>query len=171
MKKIVWIASYPKSGNTWMRYLLGNYFFNHNNKFDSNIISYLKKFHLDDELLKLDVSEDFKKNPYNVSKYWIKSQENLQILNGNVAFFKTHNALVNINNNEFTNEDLSLAIIHIVRDPRDILISYSKYRGLSLDDTIKFMLAKNLIYVQNIFDIIMIQKWNTLNYIKCIIKI
>ena len=53
------------------------------------------------------------------------------------------------NNNEFTNENLSLAIIHIVRDPRDVLISYSKYRGISIDDTIKFMLAKNLIYVQN----------------------
>ena len=149
MNKIVWIASYPKSGNTWMRYLLGNYFFNHNDKFDPNIISYLRKFDIDDELLKLDVSEDFKKNPYNVSKYWIKSQENLKILNGNVAFFKTHNALVNINKNEFTNENLSLAIIHIVRDPRDLLISYSKYRGINMEDTIKFMLAKNLVYVQN----------------------
>ena len=149
MKKIVWIASYPKSGNTWMRYLLGNYFFNHNDKFDPNIISYLRKFHIDDELLKLDVSEDFKKNPYNVSKYWIKSQENLKISNGNVAFLKTHNALVNINKNEFTNENLSLAIIHIVRDPRDLLISYSKYRGINMEDTIKFMLAKNLVYVQN----------------------
>ena len=149
MKKIVWIASYPKSGNTWMRYLLGNYFFNNNDKFDPNIISYLRKFHIDDELLKLNVSEDFKKNPYNVSKYWMKSQENLKILNGNVAFFKTHNALVNINKNEFTNENLSLAIIHIVRDPRDLLISYSKYRGINMEDTIKFMLAKNLVYVQN----------------------
>ena len=149
MKKIVWIASYPKSGNTWMRYLLGNYFFNHNDKFDPNIISYLKKFYLDDELLNLNKLQDLKENPYNASKYWIKSQENLKILNGNVAFLKTHNALVNINNNEFTNENLSLGIIHIVRDPRDVLISYSKYRGISMEDAIKFMLAKNLIYVQN----------------------
>ena len=149
MKKIVWIASYPKSGNTWMRYLLGNYFYNHSNEFDPDIISNIKKFHLNDELLKLNASDDFKENPYNVSKYWVKSQENLKILNGNVAFLKTHNALVNINNNEFTNENLSLAIIHIVRDPRDVLVSYSKYRGISIDDTINFMLAKNLICVQN----------------------
>ena len=28
MKKIIWISSYPKSGNTWMRFLVSNYFFN-----------------------------------------------------------------------------------------------------------------------------------------------
>ena len=162
MKKIVWITSYPKSGNTWMRYLLGNYFFNHNDKFDPNIISYLRKFHIDDKLLKLDISEDFKKNPYNVSKYWIKSQENLKILNGNVAFFKTHNALVNINKNEFTNENLSLAIIHIVRDPRDLLISYSKFNGLTIEQTINIMTKKTLYYTQDpkeLSDISIIGSW------------
>ena len=92
--------------------------------------------------------KSLKENPYDISKYWIKSQENLKIINGNVVFLKTHNALVNINNNEFTNDDLSLAIIHIVRDPRDVLISYSKYRNLSLDETIKFMVSKNLSYVR-----------------------
>ena len=148
MNKIVWIASYPKSGNTWMRYLLGNYFFNQNNNFNVDIISNLKKFHLDDKLFNSNSLEGLKQNPYDVSKYWIKSQKNLQIINGNVVFLKTHNALVNINNNEFTNDELSLAIIHIVRDPRDVLISYSKYRNLSLDETIKFMVSKNLSYVR-----------------------
>ena len=150
MKKIIWIASYPKSGNTWMRYLLGNYFFNNNNKFNPDIISYLKKFHLEDKLLKqYKINEDFKKNPFNVSKYWIKSQEDLKILNGNIVFLKTHNALLNINKNEFTNEDLSLAIIYIVRDPRDVIISYSKFRNLNLDKTIDNMITQKLTYVQN----------------------
>ena len=149
MNKIVWIASYPKSGNTWMRYLLGNYFFNHDNNFNVDIISNLKKFHLDDKLFNSNSLQGLKKNPYDVSKYWIKSQENLKIINGDVVFLKTHNALVNINNNEFTNDDLSLGIIHIVRDPRDVLISYSKYRNLSLDETIKFMVSKNLFYVRS----------------------
>lgn len=148
MNKIIWIASYPKSGNTWMRYLLGNYFFNQNDNFNVDIISNLKKFHINDRLLNLDALKGLKENPYEVSKYWIKSQENLKITNGNVVFLKTHNALVNIDNNEFTNDDLSLGIIHIVRDPRDVLISYSKYRNLSLDETIKFMISKNLSYVR-----------------------
>jgi len=148
MNKIIWIASYPKSGNTWIRYLLGNYFFNQNNNLNADIISNLKKFHFDDKLFNSSSLEGLKENPYDVSKYWIKSQENLKITNGNVVFLKTHNALVNINNNEFTNDNLSLAIIHIVRDPRDVLISYSKYRNKSLDETIKFMVSKNLSYVR-----------------------
>ena len=44
MNNIIWVASYPKSGNTLMRYLLGNYFFNKSNKFDYNIINnHIKK--------------------------------------------------------------------------------------------------------------------------------
>ena len=88
MKKIIWIASYPKSGNTWMRYLLGNYFYNQNNNFNADIISNLKKFHLDDKLLNKNVLNDLKENPYNVSKYWIKSQENLKILKKQSILYK-----------------------------------------------------------------------------------
>ena len=67
MNKIVWIASYPKSGNTWMRYLLGNYFFNQNNNFNVDIISNIKKFHLDDKLLNSYSLEGLKQNPYDIS--------------------------------------------------------------------------------------------------------
>ena len=37
MKKIIWISSYPKSGNTWMRFLISNYFFNIENEFNFQI--------------------------------------------------------------------------------------------------------------------------------------
>ena len=45
----------------------------------------------------------------------------IEIKKGNVVFLKTHNALINIENNEFTNSDLTLAIIYIIRDPRDVV--------------------------------------------------
>ena len=32
-KKILWIASYPKSGNTWMRAIISSLFFSNNGKF------------------------------------------------------------------------------------------------------------------------------------------
>ena len=45
MSKIIWISSYPKSGNTWMRFLISNYYFNKDNKFnfqiaDNNILMF-----------------------------------------------------------------------------------------------------------------------------------
>ena len=80
MNKIIWIASYPKSGNTWLRYFLGNYYFNNNNNFEPEIIKNIKKFHLDRELIKSNLdNQEFIKNPYNVSKYWIESQKKLEI--------------------------------------------------------------------------------------------
>ena len=162
MSKIVWIASYPKSGNTWIRYLLGNYFFNQNNNFNVDIISNLKKFNINDKLLNSNALKVLKENPYDVSKYWIKSQENLNILNGDITFLKTHNALININGNEFTNDDLTLAIIHIVRDPRDVAISYSKFNGFSIEQTINIMTKKTLYYTQDpkaLSDISIIGSW------------
>ena len=149
-KKIIWISSYPKSGNTWMRYLLANYFYNLSKKFDPQIIKNIEKFQIDYNLKKnLFQKEDLGKYPYNISKYWIKSQEKIKIENGNTVFFKNHNALVSINNNEFTNESLSLAAIYIVRDPRDVVVSYAKYRNLSYDQTIENLISKNLFYVRS----------------------
>ena len=156
MNKIIWIASYPKSGNTWLRYFLSNYYFNKKNNFEPEIIKNIKKFHLDKEIINSNFHiEDFKKNPYNVSKYWIESQKKLEIKKGNVVFLKTHNALINIENNEFTNSDLTLAIIYIVRDPRDVVISYSKYRHLDYDKTIEHMIGSkvNIPFVRDIKDI------------------
>ena len=43
-KKIIWLASYPKSGNTWIRYLISNYFFNYERKFNFNIAKAIKIF-------------------------------------------------------------------------------------------------------------------------------
>ena len=145
MNKIIWIASYPKSGNTWLRYFLGNYYFNNKDNFQPEIIKNIKKFHLDKELIKSNLhNQDFIKNPYNVSKYWIQSQKKLEIKKGNVVFLKTHNALINIENNEFTNSDLTLAIIYIIRDPRDVVVSYSKYRNLDYDKTIEHMIGSKV---------------------------
>ena len=54
MNKIIWISSYPKSGNTWMRYLIANYFFNSERKFDQKIIKSIKKFPIDDLIKKIE---------------------------------------------------------------------------------------------------------------------
>ena len=45
MKKIIWISSYPKSGNTWIRYLLCNYFYNeHKEDIKFELLKNIKKF-------------------------------------------------------------------------------------------------------------------------------
>tara|TARA_B100000242_G_C42993446_1_gene461293 strand:+ start:439 stop:1212 length:774 start_codon:yes stop_codon:yes gene_type:complete len=117
---------------------------------DSDIIKYIKKFDILDNYLKLiepfssnmtDIK--IKENLISSSKYWIPSQENWEISNGNVVFLKNHNANVRINNNSFTNNKLSLAVIHIVRDPRDVVISFSHFLNKDYDWVIEKMCNDN----------------------------
>ena len=54
---IVWLASYPKSGNTWLRYLIANYFFNKDKNFDHNIFKKVNKFPQADHLTFVKKSE------------------------------------------------------------------------------------------------------------------
>ena len=46
-KKIFWIASYPKSGNTWMRAIISSIFFSINGKFIFDYFKYIQSFDLD----------------------------------------------------------------------------------------------------------------------------
>ena len=45
----------------------------------------------------------------------------------------------------FTDSNLTLGNIYIVRDPREIVISYSKYTGKTIDDTIDFLSSKGAV--------------------------
>jgi len=41
---IIWIASYPKSGNTWVRSFLTNYLNKNSLNFNFNLLNQIKKF-------------------------------------------------------------------------------------------------------------------------------
>ena len=146
MSKIIWISSYPKSGNTWMRYFIANYFFNNIRINDPNIIKKIKAFPDTEILRKISSKDEIIDNPYDISKYWIKSQELIKIANGNICFLKNHNALANIKNHPFTNETHSLSCIYIIRDPRDVVVSYAKYKNMNYDRAIKDICCKELLY-------------------------
>ena len=55
-------------------------------------------------------------------------------------FLKTHSGLFTIGQNSFTSEKNTRGIIYILRDPRDVCISYSKHTGLTINETIDFMI-------------------------------
>ena len=41
---IFWIASYPKSGNTWLRTLISAYYYSKDGKFTQNLIKNIGQF-------------------------------------------------------------------------------------------------------------------------------
>ena len=54
-------------------------------------------------------------------------------------FVKTHNASLLVEGVPLMTPEVTAGAIYIVRDPRDIAVSYSRHLGRSLDATIAFM--------------------------------
>ena len=146
MKKIIWISSYPKSGNTWTRYFLSNYFFNKQKiNSDFNILNKIDKFPPYKFLPQLIREDEIKESAYNISKYWTKIQLEITKEKEDFIFLKNHNALVSVEGRNLTDERFSLAFIYLVRDPRDIAVSYSNFdKTLSIDKAIERITSENL---------------------------
>ncbi len=123
---IIWLASYPKSGNTWVRSFLTSLLYNKKNEANLkdlvNIQQYPLRSHFTNLVSKIDDLSELSSN-------WILSQK---IINQDkkIKFFKTHHALCKFKNSYFTNGEVSLGVVHIVRDPRNVISSilyhYSK---------------------------------------------
>ena len=124
---IIWIASYPKSGNTWVRALISSYLYSGEGNFNFSDLNKIDQFpskkYLNPFLKDFD-------DPAKVPKYWIPAQNKIN-LNKEIIFFKTHNAMCKINENQFTNKLNTLASIYIVRDPRNVITSLSNHYELS----------------------------------------
>ena len=164
MKKIIWISSYPKSGNTWVRYLLCNYFFNDSwEDLNFEILKNIDKFPPYEYLKKIVDEKIILNNAYNISKYWIKIQKEVTKIKKNYLFYKNHNSLVSIEGNEFTNDLFSLATIYIVRDPRDVLISYLNFDStLTMKEGLKRLTNEQLychVSKKNPLDVEILGSW------------
>ena len=132
---IIWIASYPKSGNTWLRALISSYYFSKDGSFDQNNLKLIDQFP-SQKYLK---SFDYKKNiPGETAKFWIEAQREINSQK-QIKFFKTHNYLGSFNNHEFTNKQNTLGAIYIVRDPRNVITSLKNHYNLNYEDALGFI--------------------------------
>ena len=136
---ILWIASYPKSGNTYMRALLSSYFFTKDGNFNFEILKTIKIFpHINlFKNLGININDENE-----VVKNYIKVQEEVNKLNiGSINFMKTHSTMQSINGNQFTDLKNSLGAIYLVRDPRNIITSFSNHYDISIDDAAKDLMS------------------------------
>jgi len=123
----IWLASYPKSGNTLVRSLLSSYFFSKDGIFNFEIIKNIKQFPTKEVFLKNGVEIN---NEKEVIRSYLKVQESIN-LKSSIQFLKTHSYLFNIENNPFTKLEYSLGVIYIVRDPRNVVLSVSNHNSQS----------------------------------------
>jgi hypothetical protein len=59
--------------------------------------------------------------------------------NKGLFFIKTHNALLTVEGVSLVTPEVTTGAIYIVRDPRDVAVSYSHHLGRSIDEVIRFM--------------------------------
>lgn len=134
---IVWLASYPKSGNTFLRSLLGAYFFSDDGNFNFELLRYISQF--PDPIYFKDLNINLNDNS-EVAKNYINAQKLLNKNNNSLRFFKTHSSFCKVNGHNFTDLENSLGVIYIVRDPRNVVISQSHHYGISIDDSTELMI-------------------------------
>ena len=139
---IIWLASYPKSGNTWLRFYIISLLMGEKTNLNLNhlraIINYPHSTQFDSLVSNLFDLEEIAKN-------WISSQEKVNS-NKNVRFFKTHNMFGKYKGHPFTNSENTLGAIYIVRDPRNVITSLKNHYLLSsYDEAKEFLLNENKI--------------------------
>jgi hypothetical protein len=137
---IIWLASYPKSGNTWVRSLLSAYYYSNNGNFNFEL---LKNIDVYPQQKYFDVKID---KPGEINSYWDISQEKI-ISKKKIKILKTHNSLLELNGKNFTKPQYTLGIIYIVRDPRNVITSLKNHYDLDYEQSLDFMLnEKKYIY-------------------------
>ena len=148
--KIFWIASYPKSGNTWIRSFLSSYLYTADGIFNNfDILDKIIRFESKRFFSNIADSKDILATPGNISKYWIKAQNQIVSNSNEYVFIKTHNFCGEINNNPFTSSKITKGFIYVVRDPRAVAVSFSKHTNESLDQVIDSMLSDKPRYAMN----------------------
>ena len=139
---IIWLASYPKSGNTYVRAFLSAYYFSENGQFDFSQISNIDQF----------PHEKFFKQRVNsiseASKQWITIQREIN-KDKKIRFFKTHSFLGHYQNNEFTSPETTLGAVYIVRDPRNVLTSLKNHYSFDDDKALEMITDKSRSLMSN----------------------
>ena len=141
---IVWLASYPKSGNTWLRAVLTHYLRNGsgspsepvsiNALLGRPLASDRETF---DEYLGLDSSD---LTPEEVLRCQPSFREWLAEALPPPAFVKTHDAHLRLpGGTTLFPKAATAGVIHLVRNPLDVAVSYAHHRNQSIDDAVAWM--------------------------------
>lgn len=132
-KSIVWLASYPKSGNTWLRAFLANYLLNPSEPVS---INEMHRIMLGDSLLgAYRAVAGGPVNPSDERRVLSLRPKVLAAMASNgadVCLVKTHNANVTIGGVRMIPPELTRLALYVVRNPLDLVLSYADHYGLPL---------------------------------------
>ena len=135
---IVWCASYPKSGNTWVKAIISSLLYSEDGIFNFNMLKKVGQFPIRHQFK--DFIEDYS-DLKKISEHWIKAQEKIN-LDGKLRIYKTHSGNYNLFGNNFTNNMNTSGVVYIVRDPRNLISSISNHYQHNLKTSTDFLLEE-----------------------------
>ena len=138
---IIWLASYPKSGNTWVRSIISSLLYSDDGDFNFELIKKIKQF--PEKKYFKDLISDFG-NFDAIKRNWITVQDSIN-LDNQIKILKTHQGKYTVGKDSFTNSQNTLAKIYIVRDPRTLVSSISNHYTLSLNEACNFLMTPQII--------------------------
>jgi hypothetical protein len=140
---LVWLASYPRSGNTWTRAFLHNLFKGMSGEAGTQNINELNRFtaavngrELYAETLGFRPADEHR-DQIAAARHEVQRRTAEQF--EGLIFTKTHQALVVDRGSTTINFAVTAGAIYIVRNPLDVAISYAHHLGCPLDETIAVM--------------------------------
>lgn len=143
-RNIVWLASYPKSGNTWLRVFLANYLFRTTQPMPINQIHRLG--------MGDSIAEAYRKiaggryDETDIRGTLALRPRVLKAITANKAdvnLVKTHAMRKRVLGTELIPPDLTRAAIYILRDPIDVAVSYARHFGRTHAEAVEQMAGEN----------------------------
>lgn len=134
MGAIVWLASYPKSGNTWVRTFLTNYIRGSNEPADINDLDggpIASSRGLFDRLVGVEASD---LTPDEIGRYRCAAYRRLASESDRTLFLKVHDAYRrSADTAPLFPPDVTRLAIYIMRNPLDVAVSLAHHQGISVD--------------------------------------
>ena len=139
LKRVIWLASYPKSGNTWLRSLLAHYLM----PGKAPDLNNLRQFTTGD--VRRDFFDAAAGTPYTGTtlEEWIRLRPAaMRLIAGSKPghhFVKTHCQLTRVHDQDLIQPELTAAAIYVMRNPFDLALSFARHQGCDLDMAIDRM--------------------------------
>ena len=140
LNRIIWIGSYPKSGNTWVRAFLGNYIAPTGQKLSINELSNITTSDIRGDWFDLAAGGHYKGTSAEDSiKFRTKVLRMIAGSQSGHRFVKTHFKIGRAGNVDLIPSEVTAAAICIIRNPFDVVVSYARHSNVTIDVAIDRM--------------------------------
>lgn len=146
---IIWLASFPKSGNTWTRTFLHNLVkIMQTGEAEEQDINAMDRFSTWDiakpRYAKILGFEPTDEHSNEIAATRHEVQQQIADENQGLVFVKTHNALVVDRGYSTINTAVTSGAVYIVRNPLDVAISFAHHVSRTIDEAIELMGTDNM---------------------------